>query len=234
MRSFANSSVPISLLVAGGLLMPVTLGLASDAGAPAVPVAKDVAQNKDPAVWGSRLPAGTPVPSSDKLKRSPAGAAVGSDKDPASADKATATPINIPLVEGSPGLFLRIPDLDSSGQMRSLFVIGEVSKLDDRNVEIRDSFFETYKDDLSRDFLIEMPKATLDIYSKVLVAKVPVTVWRQEFQLRGASMEFDTETREGGLGGPVEMIIYNGFGGDSSPAAKRPEAQEAAKSKAPK
>lgn len=149
-------------------------------------------------------------------------------------DSNPGAPLNIPLIEGSPGLLLRIPELDASGRLRSLFVIGEVSKVDDRTVEIRDSFFETYKDDLSKDFSISLPKATLDLYSRVLLAKVPVTIWRTEFELRGATMEFDTSTREGGLGGPIEMIIYNGFGGaeETKPASKNKPS--AAKGKAPR
>ena len=149
-------------------------------------------------------------------------------------DSNQGAPLNIPLIEGSPGLLLRIPELDTSGRLRSLFVIGEVSKVDDRTVEIRDSFFETYKDDLSKDFSISLPKATLDLYSRVLLAKVPVTIWRTEFELRGATMEFDTSTREGGLGGPIEMIIYNGFGGaeETKPASKNKPS--AAKGKAPR
>ncbi len=159
--------------------------------------------------WGARLQTGTGETSAtQKPPRNAADAGVPEKQ----------TPMNIPLVEGSPGLFLRIPDLDAEGKLRSLFMIGEVSKVDDRTVEIKDSFFETYRDDLSRDFSIDLPKAHLDVYSKVLTAKVPVTIWRQEFELRGATMEFNTSTREGGLGGPVEMIIYNGFGGSSEPA----------------
>jgi hypothetical protein len=86
-------------------------------------------------------------------------------------------------------------------------------------VEIRDSFLETYKDDGSRDFSIELKKATLDRFSRMLVAKVPVTIRRQEFEVRGESMEFNTTTKEGGLGGPIKMIIYNGLGGETASGA---------------
>lgn len=123
------------------------------------------------------------------------------------------SPMAIPLVQGYDSFGLNIPDLDETGKLRSLFVIGAVSRLDDRNVEIRDSFLETYKEDGSRDFSIDLPKATLDRFTRVLVAKVPVTIRREEFEVHGATMEFNTATHEGGLGGPVKMVIYNGLGG---------------------
>ena len=123
------------------------------------------------------------------------------------------SPMAIPLVQGYDSFGLNIPDLDETGKLRSIFVIGAVSRVDDRNVEIRDSFLETYKEDGSRDFSIDLPKATLDRFTRVLVAKVPVTIRREEFELHGATMEFNTATHEGGLGGPVKMVIYNGLGG---------------------
>jgi hypothetical protein len=124
--------------------------------------------------------------------------------------------MSIPIVQGYDSFGLTIPELDEMGKLRSVFAIGAVSRVDDRNVEIRNSFLETYKEDGSRDFSIDLPKATLDRFTRVLVAKVPVTIRREEFEVHGASLEFNTMTREGGLGGPVKMVIYNGLGGDNS------------------
>ena len=125
-------------------------------------------------------------------------------------------PMSIPIVQGYDSFGLTIPDLDETGKLRSVFAIGAVSRVDDRKVEIRKSFLETYKEDGSPDFSIDLPKATLDRFTRVLVAKVPVTIRREAFEVHGASMEFNTMTREGGLGGPVKMVIYNGLGGDGT------------------
>lgn len=221
MRSFANS-----FWIRQGTLFPTAAFLClslSVSGAPEVPA--PVADAKSPATpqvppkdWGARLPPVAKTP----LQALP-------DAVPAAPAKPAAEPppMAIPIVQGYDSFGLSIPDLDEAGRLRSIFVIGAVSRVDDRNVEIRDSFLETYKDDGSRDFSIDLKKATLDRFTRVLVAKVPVTIRREEFEVRGESMEFNTTTREGGLGGPVKMVIYNGLGGDVVPSSGAPGASRA-------
>lgn len=131
------------------------------------------------------------------------------DKAAPEGEKATVAPLAIPLVQGYDSFGLNLPDHDLQGRLRSLFVIGAMSRVDDRNVEIRESFLETYADDGSPEFSIDLPKAVLDRFTRVLVAKTPVTLRKAEFELKGASLEFNTVTKEGGLGGPVQMTIYN-------------------------
>lgn len=132
-----------------------------------------------------------------------------SDKAAPDGEKATVAPLAIPLVQGYDSFGLNLPDHDPQGRLRSLFVIGAMSRVDDRNVEIRESFLDTYADDGSPEFSIDLPKAVLDRFTRVLVAKTPVTLRKAEFELKGASLEFNTVTKEGGLGGPVQMTIYN-------------------------
>jgi len=148
--------------------------------------------------WGARLPL-----ASGSVAAVPS---VASSVKPPSAD---GDPISIPLLQGYDSFGLSVPDHDVSGRLRSQFVIGVISRVDDRTVEVRESFLETYREDGSLDLSIEMPKARLDRFTRVLVSQTPVTIRREEFQLKGETMEFNTVTREGGLGGAVEMVIYN-------------------------
>lgn len=124
-------------------------------------------------------------------------------------------PLAIPLVEGFPSFGLRIPDMDDKGRLRSIFVIGAVSRVNDREVQIKESYLETYGEDGSRDMGVELPEARLDLVSRVLVAKVPVTIRRDEFEVTGATMEFNTLTKEGGFGGPVKMRIFSSGEGEA-------------------
>ncbi len=169
---------------------------------PTSSVSSTVSAPTPAADWGERLSTSRPATPLEAVPPAPKSA---TKSEPPSA-------LAIPIVQGYDSFGLSIPDLDPLGHLRSLFVIGAVSRVDDRSVEIRDSFLETYHEDGSRDFSIDLPKATLDRFTRVLVAQTPVTIRRDEFELHGATMEFNTATREGGLGGPVEMIIYNGFG----------------------
>ena len=169
---------------------------ASGAQSPAKPaVASPAAAQR----WGARLPLA-----------SGSAAAVPSAAPQVSAPPSPdGEPLSIPLLQGYDSFGLSVPDHDVSGRLRSQFVIGVISRVDDRTVEVRESFLETYREDGSRDLSIEMPKARLDRFTRVLVSQNPVTIRREEFQLRGETMEFNTVTREGGLGGAVEMVIYN-------------------------
>lgn len=130
-------------------------------------------------------------------------------KSPVAEEKKGPPPLVVPLVEGFPSFGLRLPDLDEHGKLRSLFVIGSMSRVNDREVQLRDSLLESYADDGSREMSIELPDAILDRVTRVLVAHVPVTIRREQFEVTGATMEFNTLTREGGLGGPVRMLLYN-------------------------
>ena len=155
--------------------------------------------------WGARLNV-LPEGVDPAKKRNAAGGGSGGEASgPA--------PLAIPLVQGYDSFGLNLPDHDAEGRLRSVFVIGAISRVDDRNVEIRESFLETYAENGSPEFSIELPKATLDRFTRVLVAKTPVTLRKAEFELKGASLEFNTVTKEGGLGGPVRMTIYNGVAG---------------------
>ena len=176
--------------------------------------------------WGARLDVSrTGVPVAQK------GAGLSSPGAPAGQAAGGPAPLAIPLVQGYDSFGLSLPDHDLEGRLRSVFVIGAISRIDDRNVEIRESFLETYAADGSPELSIELPKATLDRFTRVLVAKTPVTLRKAEFELKGASLEFNTLTKEGGLGGPVQMTIYNGAA--AAPPQKKGESASSGKAATP-
>ena len=168
-----------------------------------------------PVAWGTRLPVASGSAAAIPTPHSNVDAA----------DSVNEAPLSIPLLQGYDSFGLSVPDHDATGRLRSLFVIGAISRVDDRTVEIRDSFLETYRENGGLDLSIEMPKANLDRFTRVLASKTPVVIRRDEFELKGATMEFNTLTREGGMGGAVEMVIYNGVTvapeGDETPLEKK-------------
>jgi hypothetical protein len=216
MHWFGSSSRAVALGVAGGIFglgWPLACALAADAPTTSV----KGGEAGQTANWGERLK----VPSKGAQKGASASGA-SPTAVPQGKPQGTA-PLVIPLVAGYDSFGLHLPDHDSEGRLRSLFVIGAISRVDDRNVEMRESFLETYGEDGSPEFSIELPKATLDRFTRVLVAKTPVTLRKVEFELKGASLEFNTVTKEGGVGGPVQMTIYNpGAGALKKPAPPTP------------
>jgi hypothetical protein len=224
MHWFGNSVAAVVLGVAWSLYgLPPRLSVAMAADSPATPVKGGEGNQKSgqPADWGERLK----VPQTGAPRGASKDDAVsGSPSNAVSGVKPQGTPpLAIPLVAGYDSFGLNLPDHDPEGRLRSLFVIGAISRLDDRNVEMRESFLETYAADGSPEFSIELPKATLDRFTRVLIAKTPVTLRKVDFELKGASLEFNTVTKEGGLGGPVQMTIYNSSdGAPKSPAPPTP------------
>jgi hypothetical protein len=224
MHWFESKGRALYCEVSGGLWSLCALLVCGHA-APPEPEGVENARRSQPFAesteWGARLnvrpgasKGGAAKDGADALKgRSSAG------KDSAG-KKEQSAPLSIPLVQGYDSFGLNLPDYDLQGRLRSLFVIGAISRLDDRNVEIRESFLETYGEDGSPEFSIDLPKAILDRFTRVLVAKTPVTLRKAEFELKGASLEFNTVTKEGGLGGPVKMTIYNDEAGPSAKEKK--------------
>lgn len=129
---------------------------------------------------------------------------------PVSPPAAESAPISVPFVEGSESLGIRIPDIDSAtGKMRSLLIIGTLARLDDRLLEIKESYLQTYQKDGSPEFSINFPKATLDRYTRRLKSTHAVSIWTENFSMRGDAIELDTVSKEAVFEGPVRMVIYH-------------------------
>jgi hypothetical protein len=141
------------------------------------------------------------IPSVGPLPETPSTAGTAGNGAPA--------PLSIPLVEGFPSFGLQIPDLDERGKPRSICKFGSVSRINDREVRIADSFVETYTPEGTPDLSMELKEATLDRLTRIFVARVPVTIRRADFEITGASMVFNALTKEVRMGGPVKMQLFN-------------------------
>ena len=138
------------------------------------------------------------------------------------------SPLSIPFVEGYDSLGLKIPDFDPvSGALKSWYSIGALRRLDDKIVELRDSYLELYKGDGSKEVSMDLPKASLDRFTRKVESKVPVAIWSDDFHITGATMELDTVSKEAHLGGPVHVLIYQ-FKDDASEGDEAQETRDAA------
>jgi lipopolysaccharide export system protein LptC len=68
---------------------------------------------------------------------------------------------------------------------------------------------------------IEMPVSLLDLNTRVISTHDGVLIKRSDFEITGKNMEFNTETKQGRLIGPVKMTIFN----MSEEAGIKPEAK---------
>lgn len=117
-------------------------------------------------------------------------------------------PLKIPVLEGDATLGLAMPEMQD-GKLRSFFSIEKVSRVSERKVRMEGGYLEFFEEDGGLEFALELSDAVIEEDTRMLVATVPVTVRKPAFELKGMGLEFDTRTRQGGLKGPVKMLIFS-------------------------
>lgn len=144
-------------------------------------------------------------------------------------------PIDVPVVKGHDSIGLSIPYFDASGRRQMNFKIGVASRLDDNHVKMKDLKIETFNDEGAHEMAIDLPTSVLDLDTSVITTDKHVTIRRVDFELTGESMAFNTQTKQGGLGGGVRMLIYNlqetaGTAADAPASSNAPEVKSPEKS----
>lgn len=141
-------------------------------------------------------------------------------------DNGAPKPMEIPVPQGHDAKGLKIPYFDGEGKLQMIFTIGVASRIDETHVRMTDLDVETFDDEGQHEMNIDLPTSVLDTETNVLSTKQHVTIKRADFELTGETMEFNTKTKQGGLGGNVRMLIYNleaETSADIAPAAKPAE-----------
>lgn len=136
----------------------------------------------------------------------------------ASATPGAASLANIPLVVGHEAKGLVLPDFDLAGKQRGRFEAGTARRIDEAHVGFTDLKITTFTPENTVDLTIEMSDSVLDLNTRVLRSDVRTMIRRTDFEISGDSMEFNTQTRKGALGGNVKMVIR-----DSSKYVKKEE-----------
>ncbi len=117
--------------------------------------------------------------------------------------------MSLPLVKGHDSKGLNIPYFDEKGRRQMTFAIGVAELLDDDQVKMKEMRVETFGQNEESEMVIDLPSSVLDLNTRVLRGQEGVTVKRQDFELTGRTLEFDTRTRKGDVVGEVRMLIYN-------------------------
>lgn len=113
----------------------------------------------------------------------------------------------VPIGHASKGL--KLPSFGPDGKLKMVFNIGEGTRIDEENVDMQETQVQTYKEDGSPEMDIALPVSSFNLKTRVISTKQKVVITREDFELTGNTMEFNTETRVGRLGGGVKMTIFN-------------------------
>ena len=149
------------------------------------------------------------------------------------ADKENERMHDIPVSAEHPAKGLKIPYFDNEGKLQMMFVIGVATRLDADHIDMSDMQVETFDEQQQHEMYIDLPTSVLDLNTSVISTKKHVTIRREDFILTGETMEFNTKTKQGSLGGSVKMLIYNLDNSSPKPASETPTPPPSAASATP-
>jgi len=117
--------------------------------------------------------------------------------------------MDVPVMKGHDSFGLHIPYFDGTGRRQMNFTIGVASRIDGNHIRMKNLQIETLNEDGEHEMTIDVPTSVFDTDTSVITTNKHVTIRREDFELAGEAMIFNTQTKLGGLGGGVRMIIYN-------------------------
>ena len=116
-------------------------------------------------------------------------------------------PLSVPLPVGQKAREIKIPQFNLTGQILSQLLAGQVQRMDDEFLQIKELKLDLYDDRGNSEFRIDMPASIFSTKTRVITSEDPVFIHHRDFDLTGRKLEFDTATRKGRLLGPVTMKI---------------------------
>lgn len=112
----------------------------------------------------------------------------------------------MPVPLGMPVNGLKIPQYDPNGKLLMLFEAATATKVNEEVVEMKTLKLEALDGDGQKIF-VELPQATFNLESRLLTGDKTAKIRREDFEITGDTIEFNTQTRFGTLRGNVKMVI---------------------------
>lgn len=125
---------------------------------------------------------------------------------PAEAEKSADFDIPVPM--GIPVKGIKIPHRNDEGKLIMTIEAETAKKLDDKHVEMENMKIDSYDDD-GKTVKIEIPHSIFDLDTRILSGDSQALIRREDFEITGDSVEFNTKTRRATLRGKIHMIIQS-------------------------
>jgi len=137
---------------------------------------------------------------------------------------------------GQKNIDVRIPSF-KEGKPSSFVHAGAMTRRDDEHMDLENTEIRMYGEKREDDLKVELVTGQFDINTQVLNSNQRSRVSRDDFQLEGDRMVFDTKSQQGKMEGNVHMIIHDpgAFAqrNNKATASKAAPAQEDGKEPAP-
>lgn len=118
----------------------------------------------------------------------------------------SAEEIDIPVPEGMPVYGIKFPIRDDKGKVVMIPEAEVANRLDEQHVEMQNLKIDAY-DDEGKKIYIELPHAILNLETRILSGDTHALIRREDFQITGDGVDFNTKTRHVTVRGNVKMII---------------------------
>lgn len=126
--------------------------------------------------------------------------------DAADSAKGPGEDIDIPIPVGIPMKGLKIPHHDESGKEVMLLESDVATKIDERRIEFENLKIEAL-DSEGRKIFVELPRSVFSLETRILSGNETAKIHREDFEIKGDSIEFDTRTKFGRMRGNITMVI---------------------------
>jgi hypothetical protein len=113
---------------------------------------------------------------------------------------------DLPVPVGMPVSGIKVPQYAEDGRRLMLFEAAVAKKVNEQRVEMETLKLEVL-DGEGRKIFVELPQAVFNLETRVLTGENSAKIYREDFEITGDSIEFNTKTRFGTLRGNVRMVI---------------------------
>lgn len=137
--------------------------------------------------------------------------------DPAQDPAKNATPdkkpsetagFGVPAPIGIPVKGIKIPHRNEEGKLIMTIEAEVATKLDEQHVEMQNMKIESF-DDEGKTINIELPHSIFNLETRILTGDQHALIRREDFEINGDSVEFNTKTRYAILRGNIRMVIQS-------------------------
>ena len=115
---------------------------------------------------------------------------------------------DIPVPLGIPVKGIKIPHRNEEGKLVMTIEAEVATKLDEQHVDMQNMKIETF-DDEGKTINIELPHSIFNLDTRMLTGDQHALIRREDFEITGDSVEFNTKTRYAVLRGKIRMVIQS-------------------------
>jgi hypothetical protein len=126
---------------------------------------------------------------------------------PSASPSLSARKIEIPLQKGEPAYGIKYPVYNDKGELTMQVDASAGEPLNESQIEFKDVQIAVFED--NKKYFIQMSRSQLNLDTRILASDTPATIYRDDFEIIGDTLEFNAKTRFSKMVGTVKMTIFS-------------------------